>query len=474
MKSFYKKYPNIYEQLKDERKTTYDWLNVVSDFDDDDKKIYADEGDIIPNKKNIEKILILLLNSNKTEIQDILNDIKHFKTEVLDDDDDSFNILIENIILHLSKNHAYIKIKNPKNQKICWDVVDDDCSLLYINIFKHIDPCNDYNTELSNILNNLISIELEKSEINIKPCIKRFLLSIKIFKPENKNKFCLEIPTFFDNIEEIDVSIPEFTQEKIPDTFKKLKKLKKLRIFGKLKKLPDLCDCSKLEELKLTSTLIISIPDCFAKLENLKNLHLVNNRPMFDNVDNLNKFLKTPNLHILELINNGIKDLPESFVDNLTNLKELNLLNNRLYTLPTSFSKLSNSLEILGLSTNPLRDLPDLSHFSKLKTLDISYTRYTGRLPEYITNLLNLEELNCSNMSLESLPDLTKLTKLKNINLISNSFKTYPETLINMKLKEVNITFIEDDFDFDKIEFKFAPKIRKDQQNYILTWEDNE
>jgi Leucine-rich repeat (LRR) protein len=416
--SFYRKYTNMMEQLENEIQTTNDWLNVVSNLD---LNVYDKEGDIIPNKENIEKILKIILNSDEQDLSDILTNIKNFKTEIRKNTVDEFEILVENIILNLRKEHAYIKyINSSSNKKISWD--DSDCNSLYERIFHNFDYNSDYISELSHKLLSL------KSDNKI---IKRFFLTITKINLQNNN--LTELPESFGeltNLTTLNLQSCKLITE-LPESFGELTNLKELNLsYNNLTKLPErFGELKNLTTLNLQSCkLITELPESFGELTNLKELNL-----SYNNLTKLpERFGELKNLTTLNLQNNNLTELPERFGE-LKNLTTLDLFSNILTELPERFGELTN-LTTLDLFSNILTELPErFGELKNLTTLDLSYNKLT-KLPERFGELKNLTTLNLRDNKLTKLPErFGELTNLTTLDLSYNKLTKLPERFGELK-----------------------------------------
>ena len=115
---------------------------------------------------------------------------------------------------------------------------------------------------------------------------------------------------------------------------------------------------------------------------------------------NLKKFdsriLRLKHLVVLDLCDNSLENIPESFAS-LTNLKELHLANNKIGVSPPKFfmcTTLSQNLCLLDLSNNQLKMLPNhISNFKKLVTLKIvsNDLRKLGMNLDRLSSLKRLE-----------------------------------------------------------------------------------
>ncbi len=170
---------------------------------------------------------------------------------------------------------------------------------------------------------------------------------------------------------------------KISEEISKLKHLKELDIKQKfLDFLPEtIGELEKLSILKIEGTDIFSFPDSFYDLENLEELHLINNRFLKDISSEISKF---NNLRYLYLYGNNIKFLPDSFGE-LVNLRTLHLGSNNIKSLPPSFSMLEN-LEKLVIDDNKLSELPDdIFELPNLRSIDV-----TGNLNLDTDNIIKI------------------------------------------------------------------------------------
>ncbi|XP_067932909.1 malignant fibrous histiocytoma-amplified sequence 1 homolog [Watersipora subatra] len=126
----------------------------------------------------------------------------------------------------------------------------------------------------------------------------------------------------------------------------------------------------------------------------------------------------------------------------LTLLRKLELFANPIKVLPESITALS-SLEELNLSGCQLSQLPEsLGSLTSLRKLDLSRNPIKV-LPESITALSSLEELSLSGCQLSQLPERChSLQMLRNLSLSSNNIQSLPfwiyklERLVELVLRE--------------------------------------
>lgn len=150
------------------------------------------------------------------------------------------------------------------------------------------------------------------------------------------------------NFVEIDLS--RNMLETLPNSFKKLKKLKKLILsenyFTEFS--PEIIHLKNLEHLDLGANSLSTIPDNIKHLRKLKFLYLKNNP--FKKIPEA--IFKIKNLEALGLVNTKISAIPINIVM-LQNLKNLWLGKNRIKELPHELINLAN-LEQITLDNNPL------------------------------------------------------------------------------------------------------------------------
>ncbi|KAF7833619.1 TMV resistance protein N-like [Senna tora] len=190
----------------------------------------------------------------------------------------------------------------------------------------------------------------------------------------------------------------------LPRTFKNLKYLKTLNMFGssKFSKLPDdLNENEALENLDVGETSITEVPPSIAQLRNLKAISFYGCKGPACNTLGLPHFLG----RML-----GWNPVPMSLVlpplSSLTSLRELNLSYCGLDdgSIPGDISCLS-SLQNLELRGNNFVNLPTgcISNLLKLQFLNLSCCPRLKSLPNLPAHLVRLDAGDCS--SLESLSD---------------------------------------------------------------------
>ncbi|CAK9268839.1 unnamed protein product [Sphagnum jensenii] len=203
------------------------------------------------------------------------------------------------------------------------------------------------------------------------------------------------------------------------------------------------------------STLLFCVPNdggffgpfCF--LETL----LINNNHFSGKLPNFSTFFVQPaglsTITNLDLSNNQFSGIiPPSIWNISTNLTFLNLSGNNFSGNLPPVTNPQNFLETLSMSKNQLNgELPNLSSFPQLKTLDLSYNQFNGTIsPSVWNNISKLNVLNLSNNKLYGkLPTMKDLqycpNSLKSLNLGGNNLTgLFPSNLFNCSfmLQEVN------------------------------------
>lgn len=174
----------------------------------------------------------------------------------------------------------------------------------------------------------------------------------------------------------------------------------KLNLFmNELTALPDFISVlHKLEVLEAGCNPLQSIhADVFAKLPQLTEVDIGFSELLMtlpDTFDNI------PNLRILHMGNNRIEELPPSLYT-CHQLEQLHVYGNCVKQLDVKLGSLTN-LRILNVGRNQIKQLPDsLGECAKLEVLH-AYENCLSRLPSSIVKLENLKTLNVH--SNESMP----------------------------------------------------------------------
>jgi len=173
----------------------------------------------------------------------------------------------------------------------------------------------------------------------------------------------------------------------------------------------------------------------FPILTRLKKLNLSGD--IFKNYTVPAKFFDLPSLNILDLSKTNVAYIADN-IKIESPVTEIYLQNNRIKSLPTNFIKLSN-LKILNLNYNHLYDLHIPHHAIKL---DVQH----NLLETIVVDFANfpMEELNLSenNFYRDSFDEIVWLEKLKKLDVSMNSnLKSVPEGISKLnQLEELNMS----------------------------------
>jgi Leucine-rich repeat (LRR) protein len=197
----------------------------------------------------------------------------------------------------------------------------------------------------------------------------------------------------------------------LPSSMRHLTKLRVLHLgANRLSELPEwLGDLTSLENLDISANELFVIPECIGKLKNLHTLELGHSgkwekETAFQCVNDLDKQI------------NELAGLP-AWISDFPRLTHLGLGNLALKSLPKSL--LTLKLESLTLNNNAFNEIPAwLGSMTSLKKLDLSGNHSIKALPNALAGLVNMEELNISDMPLKRAPDfIRRFTRLKRLSV---------------------------------------------------------
>ena len=267
-----------------------------------------------------------------------------------------------------------------------------------------------------------------------------------LYPSSDKNgKHLTHLPDDFENLSNLQyVDFSDNFITHLPDGFGNLSNLQHIDFSrNKLTFLPD--SFGNLRELQtaiFTNNYLLTIPDSFNKLKHLETLNL-SKQVQYYQKNTLKKFNTFPNvicelksLKTLDLSNNFIKNLPDSF-GNLTNLTTLDIGDNKLNFLPESLSHLKN-LRTLSVIHNRLKSIPEgIGNLTNLRLLDLSANRQVQSVPDSFSKLIGLQELYLEGTGIVNLP--SEIMELPNLTLgltknQAESFSNYTKNLPNIKI----------------------------------------
>ena len=480
LKNFYYKYKTM-ENMKNEEIDiiTKDWLDVVSNLRN--TSIYNYNGDIHNNIKNIKIVLETILtdkdysyekynsdseynddeyNSDEeyNDIIKILNKINpKIEIDIIQENENQIELLLDNrITVFFRPGHGelnYYLFKTVKNQLIELD--DIDCKELYYNIFTKINYNNDYYRELKHVLEKYVYEYIVNKKNN--KTVEHFLKSNPVYIDINlSDKNLTELPEiFFIKIANLNISNNKLTE--LPETFGNFN-FDKLNISNnKLTELPESFGTLKFNvEINISNNQLKELPSTFCNIEwlnqhNYNYTHSLNFPPILD--ISHNKLTKLPELFgnlkyivSLDISNNLLIELYESFVGESSSLKFLNISSNNLTKLPESFSKL-NKLIRIDLSNNKFNEIPESIQKLSFITFNISGNYLSNITEKSIDFLKKINFLNLSNNKLLELSEsFCNLKNLVNLDISDNKLLKLSESfgglsnLDNLNISNIGLT----------------------------------
>ena len=157
----------------------------------------------------------------------------------------------------------------------------------------------------------------------------------------------------------------------------------------------------------------------------------------------------------LDLFFLKLKDFPV-FLTSLTNLENINICKTRIKSLPKEITKLKK-VKVFNLNSCSFKKFPkELYQLDQLEELlmGVGYSdssQSIGDLPEGISNLKNLRELDLGGNNISILPsDFGQLEALEELDLSENPITSLPENFGELKsLKTLNISCVDNVVDYD-------------------------
>ncbi len=228
-----------------------------------------------------------------------------------------------------------------------------------------------------------------------------------------------------------------FLQGKIPAGISRLKKLRKLSLYGNyITSIPaHLSNLNNLEVLSLARNRVIgTIPASLGKLTKLTSLKLYSNSNLAGTFPD--SLFNLMNLTELQINDTKIGGVISENIGKLTKLKIL-WLNSCLFEgrLPVSLGN-ATGLEELNLNENNIEgELP--TSWSSLKNLRVFWAQWTsisGKIPGWIWDFTKMESLALGNTSMtgEMSPYIGNLTNLRSFYMDGVFYGTIPDELQNL------------------------------------------
>ena len=199
-------------------------------------------------------------------------------------------------------------------------------------------------------------------------------------------------------------------------------------------------ELTKLEEIEIYFG-VNKLPNSVKKLKNLKSLKLYycNYKEVPIVISNLKK------LEILSFSGNDLIVIP-NWIDQLTELKELDFSHNKIKSVPTTLRNLKK-LKTLKIGCYTMKEFPVVVtkciSLTTLKLTDITHrTPFCQNIPSEIGNLINLKELELSGSLIKNIPSsIENLKKLKILKLSFSDDNSLPKSFSNLSsLEELKIS----------------------------------
>ncbi|CAO3656423.1 unnamed protein product [Mucor hiemalis] len=193
---------------------------------------------------------------------------------------------------------------------------------------------------------------------------------------------------------------------------------------------------SNLIELDISKNRLSQLPIQIQQLVHLRILNVTSNQ--LNEIPKVLYALKE--LQVLNLSQNQIKVIPEEMPSQLPNLITLRIAANLIDTLPSCLHdwKKMRQLQLGSVyGGNRLVQLPDtLSEMSCLQELDVSYNQLTS-LPTNL-EIPSLLSLNISHNQLDFVPkSIARCHQLKSLNVSKNHLTSLPADLVNLRNLEL-------------------------------------
>jgi leucine-rich repeat protein SHOC2 len=204
----------------------------------------------------------------------------------------------------------------------------------------------------------------------------------------------------------------------------------------KLTEVPDDIVLYSISKLHLNCNDIRDVHDGVLSLSLLQSISLTNN-----------KLMRIPpaicllrNLQSLILDDNMVTEIPDD-IGQLCSLVSLSAAHNDIFFVSPAISRLGQLRRLCLDGNQRLNNFPDslfcLTELTALSMRECSLTQ----VPQAITHLVKLKDLNLSDNTLDSLPEIRALSLLSIIRLSNNRFMRLPDTILELPdLKELSLT----------------------------------
>ncbi|XP_056439732.1 toll-like receptor 13 [Gadus chalcogrammus] len=373
---------------------------------------------------NLRNNCIIFIRSDMLSLCTNLNKLDLGENKISDISENSFQSLWQLNILIIKSNRLTSVPHAVRKTRISKLVL----SFNNINVLG----CDDFAN-----MTRLRNLQLNDNRVLVlKDCVFKNVVNLKTLILQNNNIYKLNsaFKENMPNLQVLDLSNNQLEDLDVGE-FKGLHSLEKLSLQGnKLKKIKKgtFSGLTKLKYLTLQSNKITEISNAVLKdFEALKTLNLMSNHITYvsENPIDYPPFAELSQLHKLLISaqkGNHKNNLPQNFLQGLTNLSVLNIKNDKLTSLHPHFFNYTPNLNKLYLSSNDFTDLPDnlFSPIQKLKGLYISGINLRSLDFLLLANLTKLKSLQVRKNAFSVIrePVMLSLSALEYLDLQGNSF----------------------------------------------------
>ena len=279
---------------------------------------------------------------------------------------------------------------------------------------------------------NLINNELTRIPSSIRRCKHLKSLNLEGNQIRHIPRWILEL----DSLEDITLNYNQLKLRK--SDIRHLSKVKQIIIGGNgIKKLPKNIGQLQCESMNLGKNKLHSLPNSFAKLNQMKSLIFYENN--FEEIPEILAGFKE--LKHLDFYKNNLTQIPD-FVGDMDGVQQLFLSYNKIETIPDTLRNLKR-LKYFYIHHNELHFLPEwLAEMDSIERLGVGYNHLLD-LPD-LSKMKSLVELDCEHNLLERFPwEIVEKPDMELIVVRDNDFILSDEEQIKLikASKTVNLIY---------------------------------
>ncbi|KAG7325769.1 hypothetical protein KOW79_010694 [Hemibagrus wyckioides] len=214
----------------------------------------------------------------------------------------------------------------------------------------------------------------------------------------------------------------------------------------------DFAKLPEVRDLRVNNNRLVTLPLGLQCMRQLTELNLGNNA--FEEMPPVLKYLHS--LKKLHLFGNQISTLHAEVLENLPNLILLNLNHNKIKIIPPAIKSLSN-LERFSIADNQLEEIPaELGLVSKLMEMNLSRNKLS-EIPQELYKLTRLRKLSLARNGLRQLPEgIPGWKNLKMLDVAGNRLSMFPVNFHFLELEE----FYFEENDLVRLELFTSAKVK--------------